>query len=256
MLSVTPTKLGDYLVCPHKFKLKHIEKSGAFSSSAAFSFGSSMHRALQELHKSNTMFATPPEIEQLLRRFWDKSAYAAGEEEESYFARGCQSLEQYCRVACKETDKTLGTEVYMSFVIDLKGLKIRLGCKVDRLSLNGKSEVLEIIDYKTNASGKVPTLEFVRADLPTFLYYVLTRISYPQYQQIKVTFLNVLTMGTVSVQYNADQIATNKQALWECLKTLAGEKFLPRPSEACSWCNFQDNCEVTNKIIDFTKLQF
>lgn len=54
MLSITPTKLSDYLTCPLKYRLKHIEKSGGFSASAAFSFGNSMHRALQEIHREKT----------------------------------------------------------------------------------------------------------------------------------------------------------------------------------------------------------
>lgn len=255
MLSVTPTKLGDYLICPHKFNLKHIKKFGAFASSPAFSFGTSKHRALEELHNGKYFPVSLPEAEKMLERFWEKTAYANADEEGNYFEKGCQALQNYCKWASRKASETLGTEVYMSFVVDLKGLKIRLGCKVDRIALDSNRN-LELIDYKTNASGKVPTAEFLITDLPTFLYYVLTRISYPQYPQIKVTFLNVLTMGKVSVQYSANQIETNKQALWRCLKTLAAEKFLPRPSEACSWCSFQDDCEVTNKVIDFRKLEF
>lgn len=227
MLSVTPTKLGDYLTCPHKFKLKHIEKSRAFSSSPAFSFGTSMHRALQELHKIKVLPLNLREAEKILGRFWEKAAYACDQEERSYFDKGCQALRNYCKSASEESCETLGTEVYMSFVVDLRGLRIRLGCKANRIALH-PGDCLEIIDYKTNASGKVQTEEFARADLPTFLYYVLTRLTYPQYPNIKTTFLNVLTMAKVSVKYEPDQVDRNKRALWQCLKTLAGEKFLPR----------------------------
>lgn len=251
MLSVTPTKLGDYLICPHKFNLKHIKKSGAFASSPAFSFGTSMHRALEELHSGEYFPVSLPEAEKMLRQFWEKAAYANAEEEGNYFDKGCQALLNYCKLAGQEANETLGTEVYMSFVIDLKGLKIRLGCKADRIALH-PNQNLEVVDYKTNASGKVPTLEFLQADLATFLYYVLTKLTYPQYPQITITFLNVMTMRKVSVHYGADQIEANKQSLWQCLKTLAGEKFLPRSSEACAWCDFQDACPAANQIIDFS----
>lgn len=250
MLSVTPTKLSDYLTCPLKFKLKHIEKSGGFSSSAAFSFGTSMHRALEELHKGESLPSALVESEKLLNRFWDKAAYPTGEEERSYFIKGCQALESYYETAKNAHNKTLGTEVYMSFVVDFKGLKIRLGCKADRLALNADN-VLEIIDYKTNRSGRVPTAEFLRTDLPTFLYYFLTRLSYPQYPNLKVSFLNVLTMAKVSVEYEKSLVDENKQALWKCLKIIADGGYLPRASESCCWCDFQDNCPAANKIADF-----
>lgn len=174
MLSVTPTKLSDYLICPLKFKLKHIDKSGGAASSAAFCFGTTMHRALQELHDKEMSTAGMMNSEDLLKRFWNDDGYATREESRSYFARGCDALENYYETARRETGKTLGTEVYMSFVIEFRGLKIRLGCKADRLALH-KNNVLEVVDYKTSQSGKIPTPEFVRGDLPTFMYYVLTR---------------------------------------------------------------------------------
>ncbi len=250
MLSVTPTKLSDYLICPLKFKLKHIDKSGGFSSSAAFSFGTSMHRALQELHDKKMLTAGRLNSEELLKKFWNDAGYTSREESRSYFARGCRALESYYETARRETDETLGTEVYMSFVIEFRGLKIRLGCKCDRLALR-EGNVLELVDYKTSQSGKIPTPEFVRADLPTFMYYVLARISYPQYPNIRFTYLNVMSGAKVTVQYERSLVDENKKALWNCLKTIAGGNFVPHSSECCSWCDFQENCPLFNKIVDF-----
>jgi putative RecB family exonuclease len=250
MISVTPTKLSDYLTCPLKFKLKHIDKSGGAASSAAFSFGTTMHRALQELHDKQMPSSGMPDSADLLEKFWNHAGYATKEESRSYFVRGCHALENYCHTARAETSDTLGTEVFMSFVIEFKGQKIRLGCRADRLALDQKNR-LEIIDYKTSASGKIPTLEFVRTDLPTFLYFVLTRLSYPQYPNIKFTYLNVMSGAKVTVNYERDLIDENKKALWICLKTIATDKFAPRSSECCSWCDFQDDCPLTNRIVDF-----
>ena len=188
-----------------------------------------------------------------MKRFWDKSAYENPEEEAAYFAKGCYSLENYCRSAAASTEKTLGTEVFMSLIIDFKGLKIRLGCKADRLALH-ENDVIEVIDYKTNRNGKISTLDFLREDLSTFLYFLLTRITYPQYPNIKVTFLNVLTLAKVTVDYDKILIEKNKQALWNCLKTIAAEEFLPRSSECCAWCDFQDDCPAQNRVMDYREI--
>ncbi len=253
MLSVTPSKLADYLICPLKFQLKHIKKSGGAASSAAFTFGTTMHRALQEIHEKQMLKDGIPSCEELLKRFWNSSGYATREEDGSYFARGCHALKNYCHVTKAEARETLGTEVFMSFVVEFKGQKIRLGCRADRLAVDEDNR-LEIIDYKTSASGKIPTLEFVRSDLPTFLYFVLTRISYPQYPRLKFTYLNVISGAKVTVEYERELIDENKKALWECLKVIAAENFAPRSSECCGWCDFQDDCPLTNQTVDFSAI--
>ncbi len=65
MLSVTPTKLGDYLTCPYKYKFKHISKSGDTAHSTALAFGQSMHSALQELYQSNKNLSDFAEVSEL-----------------------------------------------------------------------------------------------------------------------------------------------------------------------------------------------
>ena len=252
MLSVTPTKLSDYLTCPHKYKLKHINKAEAIAFSAALSFGRTMHSALQELHRSGEN-SSEFEISELLSRFWESNAYSGAGEGESYFIKGCEALQTYCKSLDYFEGKTIGTEIYLSYVLKFGNLQTRLGCKADRICLHSDN-VLEVIDYKTNSSGRVPTLEFLQSDLPTFLYYVLARVAYPEYRQVHVSLLNILTLAKVSVNYNTEQITANKQALSECLKAFAVSDFSPISSEACSWCFFQDECPAFSKVIDFASI--
>jgi putative RecB family exonuclease len=255
MLSITPTKLNDYLTCPLKFKLKHIQKKGSFSPSAAFAFGTSMHRTLQELHTMEKMPKDSAVIEELLERFWDESAYKSRDESKSYFHKGILALENYCDNAFDINEKTLGTEVYMSLIFAFNGMRFRLGCKVDRIALHADNS-LEIIDYKTNASGKVPTADSLRADVPTFLYYALTKLTYPQYKDIKITFLNVLTMAKVSIKYEKPEFNDHREKLREILKGFADERFQPNTSEACAWCDFQGECPAVNRVVDYAKFRF
>ena len=121
MISITPSKLLDYLTCPLKYKLRHLEKSGGRSASPALSFGNTMHQALQAIHGEKTLPETAAESTQLLKRFWDKAAYPTREEAAEYFNKGCYSLENYCKTAARSNSETLGTEVFMSLIIDFKG---------------------------------------------------------------------------------------------------------------------------------------
>lgn len=253
MLSVTPTKLSDYLTCPRKYKLKHVDKIADDSYSAALAFGQTMHSALQELYQPGKQIDDFTDVDKLLARYWNSGSYSSAQDDEAYFTKGSQALQKYCRAVIRNDETTLGTEVYLSYILKTAGLHARLGCKADRICVNGE-RALEIIDYKTNASGKVPILESLQNDLPTFLYYALARVEYPNYKRIQISFLNVLTLAKVTVEYSPAQVAANKQTLFECLKTLSANQFAPTPSEVCSWCSFQNDCAAVNKIIDFASI--
>lgn len=253
MMSITPSKLRDYLICPLKYKFKHLDKNSEIPSSSAFSFGTSIHKALQRIHRPNNTDVQNETPAQLLERFWEKSAYDSIDEERQYFIRGCHALENYIVEAKKSSETTLGTEVYLSLVISVKNKKLRLGCRIDRLALHPDGW-LEIIDYKTNKSGKIATVESLIGDLPAFLYFVLTRLSYPQYLDIRLSYLNVLTMEKSTVIYEKTDIDENKRSLWKCLNEIVENIYVPRSSENCSWCDFQDQCPLTGRVVDFEDL--
>lgn len=208
-----------------------------------------MHKVLQEIHSAKPLTTAPPEARRLLTKYWEKSAYATLDEEREYFSKGYRALDNYIAETKRSKEETLGTEVYMSLLVDLKTTRVRLGCKADRLAVHPDGS-LEIIDYKTTRSGKVPTAESLLEDLPAFLYYVLTRLTYPQYSNITLTYLNVLTMERATIAYEKAIVDKNRQALWDCIKQIAGNQFIPRVNENCCWCEFQDCCPVTGKIID------
>lgn len=254
MLSVTPTKLSDYLLCPYKYRLRHVDKIADASYSAALTFGQTMHCVLQELHQSSGSINEFTDVGELLARHWNSGSYFNAEDDKAYFAKGHQALQKYCRAFKTVNETTIGTEVYLSYILKIGDLQARLGCKADRICINDE-RALEVIDYKTNASGKVPTPESLQSDLPTFLYYALARIEYPEHKRIQISFLNVLTLAKVSIEYSPAQVAANKQAFFQCLKTIAANKFAPTPSDACSWCSFQDNCAAAaSRIIDFANI--
>lgn len=251
MLSLTPTKLRDYLVCPQLYKLRHIDRVEAGMNSAALSFGRSLHTALEELHKVDADVL--PDAERLLLRHWDAAGYSDRHESEIYFARGCDALRRYMAVQFASAGRIIGTEVFMSYVVNMKGLRVKLGCKADRLAVD-EGGVLEVLDYKTNVSGRLPTANSLTEDLPTFLYYLLTRLCYPEYKAVRISQLNVLTLAKVEVAYDESQIAANKKRFVAHARAFAASVFDPAPSEACAWCSVQDRCPALNKEVDFDSL--
>lgn len=252
MLSLTPTKLRDFLTCPQQYKLRHVDKVCADMNPAALAFGRSLHAALEEFHRG-TGGSKPADPDRLLRRHWEAGAYADERESETHFVKGREALRRYLDSSPTSMVSVLGTEVFMAHVVNIRGLQIRLGCKADRVGLCPDG-ALEILDYKTNASGKLPTRESLLGDLPTFLYYVLARISYPQHDRVRVSLLNLLTLAKVDVEYPAAQVATNKQSLVTQIRAFASGSFEPRPCEACAWCPVQDHCPLFGQEIDLDSL--
>lgn len=252
MLSLSPTKLRDYLTCPRLYKLKHLDRVASERNGASLSFGRSLHAALEEWHKGGCA-GEPADSERLLRRHWEADAYGSEHESDAHFARGCEALRRYLETYSAQAERTLGTEVFMAHVFNVRGLQVRLGCKADRVGLLADGS-LEVTDYKTNASGRLPTPESLLEDLPTFLYYVLARITYPQHERVRITFLNLLNLAAVSVAYDAGRVAANKQSLLAYIRSFAAGEFAPRPSEACAWCPVQEHCPAFNQEVDFDSL--
>jgi RecB family exonuclease len=170
-----------------------------------------------------------------------------------YFERGLEALSRYMEVMGQFVDRIIGTEIYLSRIVRLDGIRVRLGCKVDRLELH-PDRVLEALDYKTNAGGQVPTPEFLANDLATFIYYVLVRISYPKLSRVIVSQLNVLTLSKVEVSYDSTKITENKQALVRLAQAIRAGEFDPRPGTMCSWCRVRDYCPAFGPDSDLDSL--
>lgn len=243
MLSLTPTKIKDYVACPQSYKLKHLDRRGSAAGSPALSFGMSMHSALEDLYKPTGLANRSFDLEVLLRRNWRGEGFADRAESESYFRRGVTALENYASTQAESAAHTLATEVYLSGVIDLGDTYVRLGCKADRIDELGDG-VIEIIDYKTAASGRVPTAEWLQSDLATFAYYLLARIAYPEYDRVIVSQINVLTMAKASVGYDDQQLQLNREALVELVRDVEVKDFEPLACETCSWCAVREHCPL------------
>ena len=258
MISLTPTGLRDYLICPHLYEAKHLRRAVRFADSPAAAFGRSIHKVLEDLHRPADTTYSPPcaaEVDALLVRHWDARCYDPTESA-AYFASARDALLRYTdAVGVGRRDETLGVEVYMRRIFASDDLRVRLGCKADRIGVrDGRTLVVE--DYKTSASGKVPTRESLACDLPTFLYYVLARVTYPEYDEVVITFVNVLSLARVEIVYDTELVTLNKNRLRECFTQVATRHFAPRRCEACAWCEASGTCPLyAGAEIDFARVR-
>lgn len=251
LLSLTPSSVREYIKCPYLFKSNNIDRTARarHSKTPALSFGISMHAALEEIYKPSANLAQPIDVERILGKHWDANGYFDKREAESYFARGLEDLRKYVKVSAQTDRLIISTEVFLSRVIRLDGTRVKLGCKIDRVELR-PDNALELLDYKTCASGRVPTKESLTFDLPTFIYYLLARIVYPDYRRVIVSQLNMRTLAKVEVDYEEADLAINKRALIDLVHEIEKTQFAPRPSSACAWCSIKDICPAFSAEAD------
>ncbi len=254
MIKVTPSRIREYQACPLQYKNLYVEKLGpkGMVASPAYSFGSSIHAALDELHRpyGSLKQLTP---ESLLRRYWKTEGYANRQQEDQYFAKGVDALTNYFQIMSTPCGKILGTEIFFSRVINLNGCRFELGCKADRVELLPQG-MLEILDYKTNANGEILSANALAADLPTFIYYALARLCYPQHPRVVVSQLNVLTLSKSVVDYTAGQVAENKIALANLVAEIDAGQFEARPNGHCAWCCVRSYCPYFGPDVVFDEL--
>jgi len=253
ILSLTPSKVRDYQTCPQQYRLKTITRHLVCETSPALSFGNSIHSALEEIHTHFLPTGQKADCKQLLRKHWRPGDYADERESNLYFTRGLEALRRYTEAVERAKGQTIGTEVYLSRVVRLNSVRVRLGCKVDRIELR-PDDSLEALDYKTNAGGQVPTPESLADDLATFIYYVLVRISYPEPARVIVSQLNVLTLAKVEVLYDETRLAAHKQSLIKLVKAIESGAFEPRPGSPCSWCRVRDHCPASGADADLDNI--
>jgi RecB family exonuclease len=246
IITITPTKIADYLSCPLKFNLKNKQGKSSFTPSPQSAFGTSVHKALEKIYKS----PGKRDVGETLRQIWNPSDFFGSKESDRYFEKAKLALENYENKFIKPVlprENTIDTEVFLTFLV--RKANIRLTAKIDRLAeSNG---LLQVIDYKTGNKGMVPTEDSLKTDLPTFLYFLLAQKSYEHYQRIRMTYVNVESGNSSSVEYTTAEIQRNKSELWRVIQKIVRSEFPVKPSEACAWCEFRDECPATSRVLDF-----
>lgn len=241
MIKITPSRLRDYLLCPRLYTCRHVEARAQPAPAPALSFGNSLHAALEALHRPNAAATSELAPEALLRHHWRSEAYATPEQAAEQFAVGVLALTRYSQVRLPVTGRVLSTELYLSRVIVQNGVRFEVGGRIDRVTLLPDGE-LEILDYKTNHDGQVPAPAALALDLPTFIYYLLARLAYPDHPRTVLAQLNLLTLQETRVHYTADQREMLKGQLLLTAVELDFGHSAPTPGTHCAWCPFRVDC--------------
>lgn len=242
VFSLSPTSIRDFEQCPRRFRLR-AAGAGRGETSAALSFGVALHAALADIHRDGRGYAGPHEFEEFLRRRWDGDGYADAEESDGYFAMALAAITNYLLSPRSSALRVIGAEVFMARTLVLDGATARLTGRADLIGERGDG-ALEVVDFKTSSSGRVPTAEWMSRDKGSFAYFVLARLCFPEYRRVVVSQLNLLSLARVEVTYEGALLAENKHALAGVIRSVASGASEARPGEHCSWCAYRDRCDA------------
>ena len=284
-LKITPSRVREYISCPLKFaRLYGPPEDYEYIGTSTFdpppessnnthtanrSLGSTLHAVLDTLHRPsatemvglNQPYPTESQvaalhtlsdddIHQLVSEHWHAEGYADSQSEDAAFLSACQILRYYIRSPHTPKGQVLATEAYLSSVTTVRGCRLTLSCRADRLELHPDG-VLEVLDYKISKSLDIPSPQALSQDLGSYIYWLLALHSYksdPRVRNVRISQLNLLTLARTEVEYDQHQIIRHKDALCELVASVVAGGLEPRPNAGCAWCPVRGTCPAWREM--------
>ena len=241
--TLSPSRAGDFKLCPQLFKYKAIDKIEV-PSTVHQARGTTAHLALQRLFDHPAAARTPDRLFNLFREAWIElravdypDMFESQEAERAWGIESLGILANYFGTEDPATVEPAARELDM--VQELGDMTIR-GI-LDRM--DESEEGLVVTDYKT---GKAPPEQYA---IPAFfalkIYALLIREQTGRTPvRLRLLYLNGPTVYEIPVNNRQlDAMERQLQALWSAInRALETGSFPARPSRLCGWCSYQDIC--------------
>lgn len=242
--TLSPSKLSCYLACPHKYYWTYESQQGQWflRSRGYFSFGLSLHRALQEFHKTGgTGIATTGALLSAFEENWLDAGYGSADEMQAAFGEGKAILTRYAEE--ESGAQSAGTVIHVE-----KNLKKSMGewdlvgraDRIDELDDAG----IEVVDYKSGRSGV--TEEIVATDIAMSAYALMVQDLFPE-RPISARIIALRGQGPpVRHRFSPGELSEFEFSVRELGDTIRNhywEEFRPIPKALCATCEFLTLCK-------------
>lgn len=241
----------DTLSCPHKYKLKYIDKNYPKVDSLALNLGSLCHKGLELKYQgedvksiwdkiingctdgNNTLLGINKLKEEYpfdFEEINDKSGLTYENKLNTY-------KNQLFNETLEDDWEVIGTEKEFLILFNNKAL---IKGFIDRVDRNKKTGEIRVIDYKTNNK------EFEKSKLATPLQmYIYSLACYKMYKQFPseciydLIFLNTKQIGGTKGYLERGFKKLNK-LLDEIIyyQEIGVEQMIPKPTPLCYWCDY------------------
>lgn len=236
--TLSPTRLTTYLACPVKYRWHYVDKRYLWfvRAKSYYSFGLSLHNALQRFHDSNDLgVQTTEEAVASLEENWMTAGYSSPEEAAEAMAEGRVLLKGYVEAASEaaETANTLFVE---------KDLQLDMGDwiltgRIDRIDERHDGSI-EIIDYKTGS------VESPLYDTAMGCYALLTRPMFPE-RQLHTTLVSLTNMERATALRDDSELREFESDLRKLAKEILHRDYPtiePKAKVLCRNCDFLRVC--------------
>jgi len=245
------SRLTTFENCPHKYKLKYIDRveTEDFETIEAF-LGSRVHDALEKLYR-DLLNGKELSLEELLEYFeqvwevnWSPDIVVIKKDytPENYREVGRQCLRDFYEQHHPFTDgTTVGLEKRVTVDLDETG-DYKLQGYIDRL-VEKDDGVYEIHDYKT--SGRLPHQAEADEDKQLARYQLAVLEMWPDVKEVRLAW-HYLRFGKMLVSTRrAEQLEDLRRETIEAIQTIeAATEFEPVKSALCDWCEYKPICPL------------
>ena len=244
--SLSPSKVTSFKDCGLAFRLSAIDRIPEVKSPAAAK-GTLVHRALQLLYwerpqGSRTVEAALDCLERAVPEILDGDEYQAlgltGEERDAFVADAADLVRNDFVLEHPDDVEVIGTELRLSVEVGT----LRLSGIIDRLELDADGGLV-VTDYKT---GRAPRESSEQAKLVGVHFYAFLCEQLFGRRPVRVQLLHLrepMSITTVPSDQSIRGLRQQTLAIWSAVeRACRTEDFRPKPSFACSWCDYQAYC--------------
>jgi RecB family exonuclease len=248
--TLSPSKITTYLACPVKYRWTYVDDRGKWylRSKSYYSFGSTLHRVLQQFHDAgDTGVTTQAEVLASYEENWIDAGFSSAEEMAEAFGEGKQILTRHVQMqlAKPKTAKTLFVE--RQFRWDMG--EFALIGRIDRVDEH-EDGLLEIVDYKSGRESV--SQEEVASDIAMCCYQLLLRRKFPD-RQVKATILALRSGESCSAAMTDDELDEFERDIHVLGINILNEDYpelLPLYKPLCSRCDFIPLCRKHSEYLE------
>lgn len=233
------SQLETFNRCPLQYKYRYLLQIPVPSSAAA-SFGTSIHQSLKDFYQLVLENKKPKkkDLLQILPNCWQKEGYTSKTHEKKMYLRAKKFLTNFFDKGYEKTDNLVALE--QTFTIKISP-DLRIGGRIDRVD-QLKDETIEIIDYKT---GKMPVQKEVDKNQQMSFYAMAATnpgIYNKNPQEVILSFYFLETQEKISTQRTKEDLEKTKKEIIKKAKEIGKSDFLPKTGPFCDFCDYKLLC--------------
>ncbi|MGC1206929.1 MAG: PD-(D/E)XK nuclease family protein [Ornithinimicrobium sp.] len=246
LLSVSPSKLGQWLDCPRAYRLHYMDRPRPSKAPqrAIASIGNSTHATLAQFWDLPDIERTPSRVEELMARLWQRSGFVDEAQSQKWRGLATGWVIDYLR-----TIDRIAQPVAVERTVSMPTATLAITGRVDRVE--ERDGELVVIDYKTGSKGVEPVT--ARTSLALGLYALAMSRMFRR--PVRLVELHHVPTGSVDAHRHTEESLARKLAEAESIGMdlraaeqdyahdgPAATSFAPNPSALCQWCDVQAHC--------------